>query len=194
MHRRTYLASRPGRFIVGLKEAKSCTPLYLLDEIDKVGSGHGDPMSSLLEVLDPEQNTHFIDRYLEFPVDLSKAMFICTANDPDKIHEALKDRMELIEFREYTEPEREIITRQYIIPKIIKEYKLENFPIELREEVIDRLIKTKYIRQIEKKLRRLYRMAAVQIFVLKKDQQVIDIKFAGTILNTAKESSIGFGR
>ena len=194
-HRRTYVASRPGRFIVGLKEAKSMDPLFLLDEVDKVGGRHGDPMSALLEILDPEQNTHFIDRYLEFPVDLSKAMFICTANEPGAIHEALLDRMEMIEFRAYTEPEREIILRKYIIPKIIKEYRLDTFPIVLKEEVILRLCKTKQIRQIEKKLRRLYRMAAVQIFVMKKSEQVIDLAFAQPVIATSeKESSIGFGR
>jgi endopeptidase La len=194
-HRRTYVASRPGRFIVGLKEAKSMDPLFLLDEVDKVGHGHGDPMSALLEILDPEQNTHFVDRYLEFPVDLSKALFVCTANEPQAIHDALLDRMEMIEFRSYTEPERKIITQKYIIPKIIKEYKLEQFPIVLKEEVINRLIKIKQIRQIEKKIRKLYRMAAVQVFVMKKDSQIIDLSFAKSVLETTgKESSIGFGR
>jgi ATP-dependent Lon protease len=170
-------------------------PLFLLDEVDKVGGRHGDPMSALLEILDPEQNTHFIDRYLEFPVDLSRSLFICTANEPNAIHEALVDRMEMIDFRAYTEPEREVILRKYIIPKIIKEYKLDTFPIILSEEVIAKLIKTKQIRQIEKKLRRLYRMAAVQIYVMKKDKQIIDLSFAKPVIEiSGKESSIGFGR
>lgn len=194
-HRRTYVASRPGRFIVGLKEAKCMDPLFLLDEVDKIGGSRGDPMNALLEILDPEQNSHFIDRYLEFPVDISKALFICTANTPELIHEALLDRMEMIEFRAYTELERQVIVSQYIIPKIISEYKLQTFDIVLKEEVIEKLVKIKQIRQIEKKLRRLYRMAAVQIFVLKKGKQIIDLDFAQPVIETiVKESSFGFGR
>lgn len=191
-HRRTYVASRPGRFIVGLKEAKSMDPLFLLDEIDKVGRGHGDPMSALLEILDPEQNTHFVDRYLEVPLDLSKALFICTANDPTQIHDALLDRMEMIPFRPYTEPERRIITLQYIVPKILKQYRMEEYPIILKDEVIDKLVQTKQIRQIEKKLRKLMRMAAVQIHVYKRDTQEINLSFAENVLRTPDKDLIGF--
>ena len=194
MHRRTYLGSRPSRLIVGVKEAASFSPLILLDEVDKVSRGHGDPMSALLEILDPEQNTHFVDRYLEFPIDLSKAMFICTANEPEKLYDALKDRMEQIEFRAYTEDERRTITYNYLIPKVIKEYKLEAYPIILEDEVIERLLKLKQLRQIEKKLRRLYRMAAVQIYVMKKDQQKINLDFAKNLLQINEREPIGFRR
>ncbi len=170
-------------------------PLFLLDECDKIGRGRGDPMSALLEMLDPEQNTHFTDAYLEFPVDFSKAMFICTANEPKLIHEALIDRMEMIEFRLYTRAERKIIVSDHIIPKIIKDYKLEIYPIILKEEVVDRLISNTQIRQIEKKLRKLYRMAAVQIYVMGKDTQIIDLAFAESFTKTTdKESSMGFRR
>lgn len=177
-----------------MKDAKSASPVFLLDEIDKVSRGHGDPLSALLEILDPEQNTHFVDRYLEFPIDLSKALYICTSNDADLLPDPLKDRMDLVHFREYSEDERRIITYNYLIPKILKDYKLETYPIVLEDAVVERLIKLKQLRQIEKKLRRLYRMAAVQVYIAKKDTQTISLAFASAILQTQEKEAIGFGR
>lgn len=102
--------------------------------------------------------------------------------------------MDMIHFRDYTEGERRTITFTHLIPKIVREYKLEQYPIVLEDNVVERLIKLKQLRQIEKKLRRLYRMAAVQIYVMKKDKQVIDIKFASAILQVQEKEAIGFGR
>lgn len=188
-HRRTYVASRPGRFIVGMKEAGTMDPLFLLDELDKIGSKAVD--SALLEILDNEQNTHFVDRYLEFPIDLSKAMFICTANDLSTVSPALVDRMEIIEFRNYNEQERKTIIYDFILPKLITNYQLEDFDILLKEEAVDFLVKTVNIRQIEKQLQKLYRQAAVEIFVMEKEKQIIDLSACRAIMQKNK-SYIGF--
>lgn len=193
-HRRTYLNSRIGRVIAGLKTAKIMNPLFLLDEVDKLDRSRGDPTGALLELLDPAQNNRFVDRYLEFPVDLSKAFFICTSNDKEAIHPALFDRMELIEFRAYNEQERLHIIHQHLIPKIVDEYKLHTYAIIIKDEVIEKLGKQKHVRQIEKKLRKLFRMAATKIYIDKVDQQIIDIAFAGDILKTQEKEALGFRR
>jgi len=158
-HRRTYIASRPGRIITELRDKKSMTPLILLDEVDKLSNFRGDPTAILLELLDPEQNDKFTDHYLEFPVDLSKAMFICTANNENNIPPALKDRMEFIHFREYTKEECFVITNKYLIPKAKAELGLTDYDISFDEQVINRIITPTQIRQIDKRIRKLFRMA-----------------------------------
>ena len=191
-HRRTYLASRPGRIITGLKRSGVMDPLFLLDEIDKISSRRGDPSAALLEVLDPEQNTHFIDRYMEFPVDISKAMFICTANYEEQIPPALLDRMELIRFRKYKREERLAIIEKFILPNAIKSYNLDNYPIAIEEEIIDFLSSIEDIRKIEKIVKKLLRMAAVQIVVNKKNKIIINKTFAASIVAKQKSSRLGF--
>lgn len=155
--RRTYVGSRPGRLINGLKETQSSSPLILLDEIDKLSVTRQDAMSALLEILDPNQNKYFIDKYLEIPYDLSNVMFICTANDTSLIPAPLRDRLDIIEFTEYTGHEKEIILTEYMFPKAIKEYQLEFLNLTLPKEVQASLLNIPGLRQMEKQLKRLLR-------------------------------------
>ena len=119
-HRRTYVAALPGKIINGLKQVKTSNPVILIDEIDKLGRGfHGDPMAALLEILDPEQNSTFVDHYVDLPFDLSKVLFLCTANERDPLSQPLQDRMEIIKFSGYTAEEKMHIARGYVIPQVM---------------------------------------------------------------------------
>jgi ATP-dependent Lon protease len=194
-HRRTYIGSRPGRIVAELKDKKTLAPLILLDEIDKLAHYKGDPAAALLEILDPEQNDHFIDHYLEVPIDLSKAMFVCTANYEDKIPGPLIDRMELIRFRSYTKPERTVIVNQFLLPKLIKEYNCASFPIIFTDQALDSICDIVQIRQAEKILAKLLRKAITAIHVYEASSYTIDIAQVALVKNNyteEKKSLLGF--
>jgi ATP-dependent Lon protease len=167
-HRRTYVGALPGRILHALRRAESRNPVILLDEIDKVGADfRGDPSSALLEVLDPEQNSTFTDNYLDLPFDLSRVLFITTANWLDPIHPALRDRLEVIELPGYTETEKMHIARQYLVPRQLGENGLtpKNFkiPDPALRRVIQGYTREAGVRQLEREIAALMRKAALKI-------------------------------
>ena len=139
-HRKTYVGAMPGKIIKGINTAKASNPVFVLDEIDKMGNSHGDPAAALLEVLDPEQNSKFVDHFLETPYDLSKVMFIATANRLDTIPTPLLDRMELIELSGYTVEEKINISKKYLVPNQLKEHGLKARQVNLTDEAIAKIV------------------------------------------------------
>ncbi len=167
-HRRTYIGAMPGRIVYEMKNAKSINPVFLLDEIDKISSDmRGDPSSALLEVLDPEQNATFRDRYLEVEYDLSKVMFIATANSLDTIPTPLRDRMEIIELSGYTPDEKEQIAKRYLVPKKRKENGLSEGNLRITDGAIGAIINgytmEAGVRTLERTIGTVCRKAAVRI-------------------------------
>jgi ATP-dependent Lon protease len=167
-HRKTYIGAMPGRIIQSLKKAKSSNPVFVLDEIDKVGNDfRGDPSSALLEVLDPEQNNAFSDHYVELDYDLSNVMFIATANSLNTIHPALLDRMEIIEVNGYTIEEKVEIAKQYLIPKQLEAHGLKSAHLKLATKLVEKLVeeytRESGVRGLEKKIATLTRGVAKKV-------------------------------
>ena len=177
-HRRTYIGSMPGKFIQTIKRAGSSNPVLILDEIDKLGRDwRGDPTSALLEVLDPAQNATFMDHYLDVPYDLSKVMFVATANSLEGIPGPLLDRMEMIDVSSYTVEEKTEIARRHLLPKQIKEHGLENKQLSINEDALQKVVvnytREAGVRNLERQLAKICRKFAVE--VVKKDRKRLKV-------------------
>ena len=178
-HRKTYIGAMPGRIIKSIKKANSSNPVFVLDEIDKITrDSHGDPSSAMLEVLDPEQNNAFHDNYLEMGYDLSKVMFIATANSLNTIQPALLDRMEVIEINGYTLEEKIEIARKHLLPKQLKEHGLKKINLKVSKKVLEKSIegytKESGVRGLDKIVAKLVRYAAKSIAM--EQEYNIDVK------------------
>ncbi|MBQ9854212.1 MAG: endopeptidase La [Bacilli bacterium] len=162
-HRRTYIGANPGKIIQGIKKAQVSNPVFLIDEIDKLTKDYkGDPSSALLDILDKEQNSHFCDNYIEEEFDLSKVMFILTGNDETMIPEALRDRLEIIKLPSYTTLEKESIAKNYIIPKLAKEYETEiTLSNSNIKEIILNYTRESGVRELERMIDTIYRKVLV---------------------------------
>jgi ATP-dependent Lon protease len=167
-HRRTYIGAMPGRIIENLRKAKTSNPVFILDEIDKIGSDYkGDPTSALLEVLDPEQNNTFHDNYLDVDYDLSKVLFIATANSLDTIPRPLLDRMELIEMTGYLQEEKEEIAKRHLIPKELENHGLKTSQLKFKKSIISAIIdgytRESGVRGLEKRIAAVCRKVVTKI-------------------------------
>ncbi|XP_076249651.1 lon protease homolog, mitochondrial isoform X2 [Calliopsis andreniformis] len=177
-HRRTYVGAMPGKVIQCLKKTKTENPLILIDEVDKIGKGHqGDPASALLEMLDPEQNANFLDHYLDVPVDLSKVLFICTANVIDTIPEPLRDRMEMIDMSGYVAEEKLAIAKQYLVPQAMNDSGLSKEQIDINDNALNLLIKSycreSGVRSLQKHIEKVHRKVAFK--VVKKEMGKVNV-------------------
>ena len=181
-HRKTYIGAMPGKLINNLKKAGTSNPVFVLDEIDKIGkSGHGDPSSALLEVLDPEQNDTFQDNFVEIEYDLSKVLFIATANDLSTIQPPLRDRMEIIPINGYTIEEKVQIAKKHLIPKLVKDHGINASDIKINQKLLEKVIMSytneSGVRGLEKKIAKLVRIRAKEIAFEESFSITIDNEF-----------------
>lgn len=193
-HRRTYIGAMPGRIIQNIKKVQSSNPVFMLDEIDKIMgmNVNGDPSAALLEVLDPEQNSTFHDNYLDIDYDLSKVMFIATANTLNSLHPALRDRMEIIQLQGYLAEEKVEIAKRHLIPKQLKEHGISDKEIEFSDEVLKKMIedytRESGVRTLDKRIAKVLRNKAKKIVLKSNKEKQIHIKDLKDILGVKKFS------
>jgi ATP-dependent Lon protease len=190
-HRRTYIGALPGQIIQGIRRAETMDPVLMLDEVDKLGRDfRGDPSSALMEVLDPEQNSTFRDHYLDVPFDLSKVLFVATANWLDPIPEPLRDRMEIIELPGYTEEEKVHIAKRFLIPRQVKEHGLTGEHVEFTDEAIHELIRhytrEAGVRNLEREIATLVRKQARRIAEGKTEKHIVTVETVKEALGIQK--------
>jgi len=208
-HRRTYVGALPGQIIQGMKKSATVNPVFMMDEVDKIGHDfRGDPSAALLEVLDPEQNNTFADHYLEIPYDLSKVMFVATANIADPIPPPLRDRMEILELPGYTRKEKLAIARQHLIPKQLEEHGITTELLEITDEAIEEIIehytREAGVRSLERTIASVIRGVAVKVAegntekrVIKTEEQLREflgaVKYTSEVAERTEESGVATG-
>jgi ATP-dependent Lon protease len=208
-HRRTYVGALPGQIIQGMKKSGTVNPVFMMDEVDKIGHDfRGDPSAALLEVLDPEQNHTFADHYLEIPYDLSKVMFVATANVADPIPPPLRDRMEILELPGYTRKEKLAIAKQHLIPKQLEEHgittELLDITDEAIEEVIEHYTREAGVRSLERQIASVIRGVAVKVAegnsekrVIKTEDQLREflgpVKYTSEVAERTEETGVATG-
>jgi ATP-dependent Lon protease len=193
-HRKTYIGAMPGRIVQNIKKAETSNPVFVLDEIDKLGrSNHGDPSSALLEVLDPEQNSEFYDNYIETEYDLSRVMFIATANSLANIQGPLRDRMEIIEVNGYTVEEKVEIAKRHLLPKEISEHGIDKKDIQIDKRVLEKIIEEytneSGVRGLNKVIAKIVRNRARQIAMEEEFSTKISASDLFDILGAGREKT-----
>ena len=187
-HRKTYIGAMPGRIIQNLRKVKSSNPVFVLDEIDKVSGNNisGDPQAALLEILDPEQNSTFYDNFLELDYDLSKILFIATANNLSTIHPALRDRMEIIDLSGYLREEKYEIAKRHLIPKQLQEHGLKsteiNFPKDVVMQIIDNYTREAGVRNLERRIADVMRYRAKQVVTEDEFEKKVNVDLLNKVL------------
>jgi ATP-dependent Lon protease len=208
-HRRTYVGALPGQIIQGMKKSGTINPVFMMDEVDKIGHDfRGDPSAALLEVLDPEQNNTFADHYLEIPYDLSHVMFVATANVADPIPPPLRDRMEILEIPGYTRREKLAIARQHLIPKQLDEHGLKPEQLQITDEAIEEIIehytREAGVRSLERQVASVIRGVAVKVAegdnsprVIKTEEELREflgaIKYTSEVAERTEETGVATG-